>query len=197
MLAKVTLVHTYAGIIIENTFGRELADETDLQAESLAMAATFGASDWMAGRTPNMALVTVLLADDTPGTAATGSAPVTPPLAGDGNGESDYVPPLATINIQWKGTVKGKAGRGRCYLTGFPASTQESGFWNTDAQDQASAAASVIFDAYGPEGDASLVLINRKAGGVDLIPHTSNPITAFSIDNVVRRQGRREQGRGI
>jgi hypothetical protein len=197
VLAKATLVHTYANIIIENTFGRELADLTDLQAEALAMAATFGASDWMAGRTSDMKLVAVRLEDDTPGTAATGDAPVTPNLTGDGDPGGSYVPPLVAINIQWKGTLKGKPGRGRCFLTGYPSTTQVGGFWTTDAQDPASAAASVIFDAYGPDGDASLVIINRKLGGVDLVPHTSNPITAFTIDNVVRRQGRREQGRGI
>lgn len=195
MLAKVTLVHSFNSTVVENTFGRELPDGTDLQAEAVAVATLFGASDWLAGRSADILLQRVLVADDTPGTAATGDAVLSPPLAGDDL--FNAAPGLCALVIQWKSAAKGKGGRGRMFTTGWPSSTAIAGFWTADAQTPASAAASVIFDAYGPGGDASLVIINRSAGGTPLSPHTAQPITAFTLDNVIRRIGRRERGRGI
>lgn len=195
MLAKVTLVHAFDSTVVENTFGRNLADGTDLQAEAVAVATLFGASEWLTGRSANMVLQRVLVADDTPGLAATGEAVLAPPLTG--TDEFNAAPALCALVVQWKSATKGKAGRGRIYTTGWPAATAIAGFWSSDAQTPASGAASVIFDAYGPDGDGSLVIINRSAGGTPLSPHTSVPITSFTLDNVVRRIGRRERGRGI
>lgn len=195
MLAKVTLVHSYSGVICENTYGLNMTDGTDMQATAEAIATNLAASAWMSGRSDQMSLIEVRCEDVVPGTGTTGSAILAPPLTGDDAGNG--TPPLVTINVKWRGTLKGKAGRGRMFLSGFPASTAIGGFWTSDAQDPASAAASVIFDLHGPSGTGDLCIINRQAGGVAIDPPTSNPIVGFSIDNVVRRQGRREQGRGI
>jgi len=55
----------------------------------------------------------------------------------------------------------------------------------------------VLFDAYGPAGSGQLCIINRYAAGVKLDPPIGTLIKAFTIDNVIRRIGRREVGRGI
>jgi len=195
MLMKVTLVHVMDGQTVENTFGLARADDTDPQGVAEEVGALLTGSAWMTGRSEAISLIRVRAEDDTPGVQATGEFVLPVPEAGTDGGNAS--PALCTLNIQWKGTGKGKAGRGRMCLSGYPASTAIGGFWTSDAQDPASAAASVIFDEYGPEGNNELCIINRVSGGAPLTPHTANFIKAFTIDNTIRRQGRRESGRGI
>jgi len=194
-LYRYTLVHTFDGMLVENTFGRVVGAETTPQELADNFGSVIGSSVWMDGRSDQMALTRVRVEDVDPGTAATGEYILPTPLAGSDTGNG--TPPLCALNIQWRGLAKGKNGRGRMYLPGFPASTAIAGFWTSDAQDPASAAASVIFDPWGPEGDNTLVIINRYIDKVKQVPPVSSPITSFTIDNVVRRIGRREQGRGI
>lgn len=195
MLLKVTLVHTFAGMLVENTFGMESGDGTVPQDLADSVAATISGSAWMTGRTDEISLTRVRVEDVYPGTAATGEVILAVPEPGDDTGNA--APPLCALVVQWRGLSKGKAGRGRMFLTGYPASTAIGGFWTSDAQDPASAAASVIFDAYGPAGSGQLCIINRYAGGVKLDPPVGSLIKSFTVDNVVRRIGRREVGRGI
>jgi hypothetical protein len=195
MLAKITLVHKYNGVTVENTFGLETGDGTDPQDLADAVAATLTGSAWLTGRSDQISLVEVRAEDDTPGTAGSGSHLFTAPETGDDTGNGS--PPLTALVVKWRALGKGKAGRGRMYLAGYPASTAVAGFWTADAQDPASAAASVIFDAYGPDGSGQLCIINRFSGGTELSPHVGNLIKSFTIDNVIRRQGRREVDRGI
>jgi hypothetical protein len=180
---------------VENTFGFESGDGTIPQDVADAIAATLVGSDWLSGRSTAITLTRVRVEDVYPGTAATGENILVAPEAGDDPGNA--APPLCALVVQWRGLSKGKAGRGRMYLTGFPASTAVGGFWTSDALDPASAAASILFDAYGPQGSDNLTIINRFAGGVKLDPPLGTLVKAFTVDNVVRRIGRREQQRGI
>jgi hypothetical protein len=195
MLLKATLVHAFAGMIVENTFGLESGDGTVPQDVADAVAAVVSGSAWMTGRTDEISLTRVRVEDVYPGDAATGEVILAVPEPGDDTGNA--APPLCALVVQWRGLSKGKAGRGRMFLTGYPASTAIGGFWTSDAQDPASAAASVIFDAYGPAGSGQLCIINRYAGGVKLVPPVGTLVKSFTVDNVVRRIGRREVGRGI
>lgn len=195
MLLKATLVHSFNGMLVENTFGLESGDGTVPQDVADAVAATISGSAWMSGRSDAMALTRVRVEDAYPGTAATGEVILATPEAGDDTGNA--APPLCALVVQWRGLSKGKAGRGRMFLTGYPASTAVGGFWTSDAQDPASAAASVLFDAYGPAGSGQLCIINRYSGGVKLDPPVGTLIKSFTVDNVIRRIGRREVGRGI
>ena len=195
MLLKVTLVHTFNGMLVENTFGMESGDGTVPQDLADSVAATISGSAWMSGRSNAMSLTRVRVEDASPGVAATGEVILAPPEPGDDTGNA--APPLCALVVQWRGLSKGKAGRGRMFLTGYPASTAVAGFWTSDAQDPASAAASVIFDAYGPAGSGQLCIINRVSAGVKLDPPVGTLIKAFTVDNVIRRIGRREVGRGI
>lgn len=195
MLLRVTLVHSFAGMAVENTFGLEAGDGSVPQDTADAVAALLVGSDWMTGRTDEIALTRVRVEDIYPGNAATGENILVAPEAGDDTGNA--APPLCALVVQWRGLSKGKAGRGRLYLTGYPASTAVAGFWTSDAQNPASGAASVIFDAYGPAGSGQLCIINKYAGGVKLDPPVGTLVKSFTVDNVIRRIGRREQGRGI
>jgi len=201
MLIKVDLVHDYAGVEVINSFGLEFGDGTLPQDVADAVATLVTGSAWMTGRSDQMSLTKVRAIDDTPGLAATGENVLPTPEAGDD--ATNGTPPLCAVVVQWKGASKGKAGRGRLFLAGYPASTAISGFWTSDALDPASAAASVLFDAYGPAGSGQLCIINRSNNGgtpggpqIPLVPHVATLVKAFGVDNVVRRQGRREQGRG-
>jgi hypothetical protein len=182
-------------MIVENTFGRVISGDAVPQEAADSMGAFLGGSAWMAGRSDQMALTRVRVEDVDPGVSATGEYILPTPLAGDDTGNG--TPPLCALNIQWRGLAKGKNGRGRMYLPGYPASTAVAGFWTSDAQDPASAAASILFDTWGPDGDGTLCIINRYIDKVKQEPPVPTLITSFTIDNVVRRIGRREQGRGI
>jgi len=195
MLLRVTLVHSFASMLVENTFGFESGDGTVPQDVADAIATTLVGSAWMGGRSDDMALTRVRVEDVTPGTAATGENILLTPEAGDD--ATNAAPPLCALVVQWRGLSKGKNGRGRMYLTGFPASTAISGYWTSDALDPASAAASVLFDAYGPGGSGQLAIINKYRAGVKLYPPEGTLVKGFTIDNVVRRIGRREALRGI
>lgn len=195
MLLKCTLVHTLDGMIVENTFGLESAEGTIPQDVADALGAVIPGSAWMTGRTDAISLVSIRVEDDTPGVAATGEFVLTVPEPGTDSG--NCVPALCALVVQWKGLNKGKAGRGRMYLAGYPASTAIGSFWTSDAQDPASAAASVIFDAFGPSGSGQLTIINRMRDKVKLDPHEGTLVRSFAVDNVVRRIGRREARRGI
>lgn len=195
MLLKVTLVHTFNGMLVENTFGLESGDGTVPQDVADAVAAEISGSAWMSGRSDAIALTRVRVEDAYPSTAATGEVILAVPEPGDDDGNA--APPLCALVVQWRGLAKGKAGRGRMFLTGYPASTAVAGFWTSDAQNPASGAASAIFDAYGPSGSGQLCIINRYAAGVKLVPPVGTLVKSFTVDNVVRRIGRREQGRGI
>jgi len=195
LLLKVTLVHTFNGMLVENTFGMESGDGTVPQDLADSVAETVSGSAWMTGRSDAISLTRVRVEDVSPGTAATGEVILAVPEPGDDTGNA--APPLCALVVQWRALAKGKGGRGRMFLTGYPASTAVGGFWTSDAQDPASAAASVIFDAYGPAGSGQLCVINRYVGGVKLDPPVGSLIKSFTVDNVIRRIGRREVGRGI
>jgi len=195
MLLKVTLVHNFAGIVVENTFGLEAGDGTIPQDVADAVAATMNVATWLAGRSDSISFTSVRVEDDTPGLAATGEVIFSVPLTGDD--AANALPPLNALVVQWRASAKGRNGRGRLYLAGFPASTAIGGYWTSDAQDPASAAASLIFDNYGPAGSGQLCIINRRSLLAALVPHQPSLIKAFSISNIVHQQSRRQALRGI
>lgn len=195
MLLKVTLVMAMDSMVIENTFGLETAGDVVPQDYADAAGAVLESSALMGGRSTAIALYRVRVEDVVPGTSATGEYILPVPLAGDD--ATNAAPALCALVAQWRGPAKGKAGRGRMFLTGWPASTAVGSFWTSDAQDPASAGVSVIFDTYGPAGSGELCIINRYAAGVKLDPPVATPITSFGIDNIIRRIGRREQRVGI
>jgi hypothetical protein len=195
VLLRYTLVHAFDNMVVENTFSRVTGGDVVPQDEAETFASVLSGSAWMDGRSDAMTLTRLRVEDLDPGLAATGEVIFAPPIAGTDS--SNASPPLCALLVQWRGLAKGKNGRGRMYLCGYPASTAIAGFWTSDAQDPASASASVIFDIFGPDGDGTLCIANRKRGGVPLVPPETTLINSFTVDNVIRRIGRREVGRGI
>jgi len=195
-IALVRVHHTMNGQEVLSTFGLVVGSSIatpDIAADVLSVLT--GA--WMAGRSDEITFTQVSVVDDVPGLEATGFSAI---VAEAGDDVGAAAPPNCALLVKWSSTLKGKGGRGRIYLAGFPASTALAGFWTSDAQTPGSAAASLIFDAYGPGGAnlavGSLSIINRVAGGAKLVPHTATPVAAFTIDNIIRSMRTREVGKG-
>jgi hypothetical protein len=195
-IALVRLHHTLNGSEVLSTFGLVIGG-TLTTPEIAADVQTALIPTWMNGRSSDIVFNQVSVVDDVPGVEATGFSPIIPT---PGDGGPGAAPPNCAVLVKWSSLFKGKGGRGRIYLAGFPSTTAASGFWTSDAQDPASAAASAIFDAYGPAGSnlavGALSIINRQLGGVALVPHTATPVNLFSIDNIIRSMRTREVGKG-
>lgn len=195
-IALVRVHHTLNGSEVLSTFGLVVGGTIttpEIAADVLAALTP----TWMAGRSSDIVLTQVSVVDDVPGLEATGFSPM---VAVPGDGAPGAAPPNCAVLVKWSSLLKGKGGRGRIYLAGYPATTAVGGFWTGDAQDPASAAASAIFDAYGPSGTnlavGALSIINRQLGGAKLVPHTATPVNLFTIDNIIRSMRTREVGKG-
>jgi hypothetical protein len=195
-IALVRLHHTLNGSEVLSTFGLIVGGTLTTQALAQQIQDDISPT-WMSGRSSDIVFNQVSVVDDVPGVEATGFSGIT---AVPGDGGAGAAPPNCALLVKWASGAKGKGGRGRMYLAGFPATTAVGGFWTSDAQDPASAAASSIFDVYGPGGSNLLVgqlaIINRRAANADLVPHTATLITLFSIDNIIRSMRTREVGKG-
>lgn len=109
----------------------------------------------------------------------------------------EALPPQCAAVVRWITDVKGPANRGRMFVPGIPEGTSVNGFLQAEFLDPLSAWVSSIFDPFA--GDASAYQLNV----LSYVPNSSPralraavPVTAFTIDNVVRTQRRREVGRG-
>lgn len=195
-IALVRVHHTLNGSEVLSTFGLVVGG-TVTTPEIAADVLTVLTPGWMAGRASDIVLTQVSVVDDVPGVEATGFSPI---VAIPGDGAVGAAPPNCALLVKWSSLLKGKGGRGRIYLAGYPATTAQFGFWTADAQTPASAAASLIFDAYGPAGSnlaiGALSIINRQLAGAALVPHTATPVNLFTIDNVIRSMRTREVGKG-
>lgn len=112
-----------------------------------------------------------------------------------GNVTDDALPPAVSFCVTWRDGQKGKAHRGRTYITGFAEDSQNAGYWISEIQDWAvSAFAQPLMDAFGPlgGGNYALALVHEMSGGVRIVPPTADPIISYSIHNetrVLRRRG--------
>lgn len=112
-----------------------------------------------------------------------------------GNETDDGLPPAVSLCVTLRTGLKGKANRGRIYLTGFAEDSQSGGYWITEIQDWANTTvAGALLDAFGPLGPGNYQwsVIHTVAGGVRLSPPTATPIISYTVHNetrVLRRRG--------
>jgi len=116
--------------------------------------------------------------------------------------EDNPLPPQSCGLIQWQTNVKPIKGAfaadGRMFMPGLPASEQIGGFLTLDGVNAISAFASLIFDSFSDDGTAyQLHAVSFTPGSNPRTIRAINPITHFTVDNIVRSQRRREVGRGI
>jgi hypothetical protein len=117
--------------------------------------------------------------------------------ASGGNTVDDALPPYVAFCVTWRTGLKGKANRGRSYLTGFAEDAQNGGFFIPEIQTWAGTNfAGPILNTFGPEGPGNYALsvIHTQSGGVALIPPTATPITSYSVHNESRSLRRRGIG---
>jgi hypothetical protein len=136
----------------------------------------------------------IIVTDVQPGTAPSFKLAV----SHNGTDGAGVALPQATINIRWRSLLKGPANRGRMYLPGMGVNIQDGGYWYSDAQDPASAFASLLFDPFVTDGTAyQLVILSYVPDSHPRALRAAVPVSSFSIDNVVRDQRRREVGTRI
>lgn len=112
------------------------------------------------------------------------------------------LPPQSAGVISLQTGVKGVTGvfatAGRLYMPGIPQNGQISGFLEATFQDTLSAFAQKLFDQFVLDGTAyQWNIISYTPGSRPVTVRAFNPVTAFTINNVVRSQRRREFGVGI
>lgn len=155
---------------------------------------TLGGSP-IAGWADTTTIQAVIVSNIQPGTYAGVRVPT--PILG-GSVADDSLPGQDCLVVHWSTGLKGKANMGRMYLSGFPESGQVRGFWNSDVINPASAFASLIFDEYVSDAtNYQLSVMSYVPGSSPRALRAAVPVTAFTVDNIVRSMRSRQVGRGM
>lgn len=162
--------------------------------------ATALGADPLVGFSAALAITGVIVTDVQPGTAATAEVSMAPGTTGD-IADDNPVPPQDSMLIRWlTGKKPGKgifAARGRSYIPGIYSTGQISGFLIADLQDALSAFASLLAAPYIADGTAYQMHAVAFNPGTPRTVKIIEPVTGFTIDNVVDIVRRRRPGRGI
>ena len=146
------------------------------------------------GFSANASITAVQATDVQPGTRGGYRVPAGPFA---GSAALDMLPPQDAIVVHWSTGLKGKANNGRMYLPGIPETGQVAGNLSSDILNPASAFVSLLFDQYASDGTVyQLSIISYVPGSSPRALRAAVPITAFSIDSVVRSMRSRQLGRG-
>jgi hypothetical protein len=179
-----------------NTFGLVANSDEDTPTQFLAesVAAALPGSGWSQGRTTQYAVGSVACRDISPGTAPLGRAQ----CSSVGTEAEESAPGNCAVVVSWKTALRGRNNRGRMYLGGYSREHMTGGYWSAEVQDAASGAASFLFDSYGPlsGGVGTLVLISYVPNSSPRVLRAAEPITAFTIDNVIYSMRTRTVGHG-
>lgn len=152
------------------------------------------AGDPLTGFSANAQLTAIQVSDVQPGTAG-GFRLGLSGLAGDVVG--DMLPPQDALVCRLSTGLKGKANNGRIYLAGFAEAGQVAGFWQSVALDAASAFISLLFNEYVNDGTVyQWHIISYVPESSPRVLRAAVPVTAFTLDNVVRTVRSRQPGRG-
>lgn len=170
-------------------------DADGLHAElAAALGLDVGPSAFAAPLSEHYMIDNIRIQDLAPGVSAGLVYPVNVPGA---NVTDDALPPQCALTVTWRTGLKGKANRGRTYLTGFAEDSQVSGYWIPEIQAWAQLQfADPLLAAFGPlgPGNYALSVVHTVSGGARLIPPTATPIISYTIHNEVRTLRRRGVG---
>jgi hypothetical protein len=174
------------------------ADPDESLNVNAAVSAALGA-DPLAGFSAALTLVALVVEDIQPGTRPTVTYPYA--LAQGDHADDNPLPPqsagVISVNTAVKPITGAFAAQGRIYMPGTPADGQISGFLQSAFQGVLSAFASKIFDVFVTDGTAyQWNIVSYTPGSKPRTVRAFNPVTSFSINNVVRSQRRREVGVG-
>lgn len=152
-----------------------------------------GAGVWSAGRSTAYNLYGLQVVDARPGTSPL--AQITASYQGDL--ADDVMPPNDNVCITLRTDVKGRTGRGRMYLNGYPEGSANGGYWEAAAQEAAGFIASELISNFGANVDTRNMtwgVISRYEFGVQRDIPAFTPIGTWTVHNEVRSLRRRAVG---
>jgi hypothetical protein len=162
---------------------------TDLDS-AIGFATPAGA--WVAGRSTAYNVYGMQLIDVLPSTSPLGERVVGNP----GDEADDVMPPNDSVCVTLRTAVKGRTGRGRMYLNGFPEGAANGGYWEAPAQDAAEAIAAQLYNAFSAGSTPNMTwgVISRYEFGVKREIPAFTPIDSWTVHNEVRTLRRRAIG---
>lgn len=162
----------------------------------LALASPLGPGldvNWTAGRSTAFNSYAIQVVDVRPGE----SPLLESALAAQGDVADDVMPPNDCLCVTLRTAVKGRTGRGRMYLNGFPEGAANGGYWEAAAQDAATAIAGSLLNTFGAPGQPAPFtwgVISRYEFGVKRDIPAFTAIDSFTVHNEVRTLRRRAIG---
>lgn len=118
-------------------------------------------------------------------------------LGAQGDVNDDVMPPNDSVCVTLRTDVKGRTGRGRIYLNGYPEGAANGGYWETIAQNDAAAIAQALLTAFGQLATGANMtwgVISRFEFKAKREIPAFTPINAFTVHNEVRTLRRRAIG---
>lgn len=164
-----------------------------------AVVAALGASP-LTGFSDQCSLEAITVVDIQPGVIPTqtfGMAPIAGTVV-----DANPLPPQSAAVISLKTGLKAVEGafaaRGRMYMPGIPQTGQISGFLQVGFQVALVDFATLLEDAFVTDGTAyQWHVVSLTPGSKPVTVRAIQPVTQFTVNNVVRSQRRREFGVGI
>jgi hypothetical protein len=150
-------------------------------------------AQWSGQRSTAFNTYAVQMVDVLPGT----SPMLQQALATQGEIADDVMPPNDSLCITLRTDVKGRTGRGRIYLNGYPEGSANGGYWEAVAQSDADLIAGLLLSNFqAPPSGASMTwgVISRFEFGVKREIPAFTPITSYTVHNEVRSLRRRAVG---
>lgn len=148
---------------------------------------------WSAGRSTAYNLYALQVVDVLPNTS-----PLYEQLAAaQGDQADDVMPPNDGVCVTLRTDVKGRTGRGRMYLNGYPEGSSNGGYWEAAAQDAATAIADALRLALTEEAlgrNMTWGVISRFEFNVKREIPAFTPIRSTTTHNTVRTLRRRAIG---
>lgn len=183
--------------LIEGSGG---TDPNPLRAAGIAVNDALGVTA-LTGFSASTKYAGVDVQDVQPAMAASQSVLLAAPLVGD-IADDAPLPPQDSMLIRWITDFKGGKGkwatRSRTYVPGIYPAGQNSGFLVEAMQLTLQNFADLLGAAFVTDGTAyQMHAVHFLIGSIPRTIDTINPITSWSIDNVVAIQRSRRPGRGI
>lgn len=151
-----------------------------------------GAGVWSAGRSTAYNLYAMQVVDVLPSTSPLVERAVSFP----GDIADDVMPPNDSVCVTLRTDVKGRTGRGRMYLNGYPEGSSNGGYWEAAAQSAASFVASELLGNLGEAAGGNMIwgVISRFEFKLKREIPAFTPIRSFTVHNEVRTLRRRAIG---
>lgn len=200
-LVTVKLLATCGGEPCINDLSFQINDPAATWAEQVqavadALEAVVGSSAsglWSDGRSTAYNCYGIEVVDVRPATSPLGQIA----LAWPGVVADDVMPPNDAVCVTLRTAVRGRTGRGRMYLSGYPEGSANGGYWEVAAQDAAQALADALLTAFKVGGSSPSLtwgVVSRYEFGVKRDVPAFTAIESFTVHNEVRTLRRRAIG---